>query len=223
MTYLHRYFAFQQRRQNTTDLIIHVHLELEHLLLGVTKLLQGTIDLALVLRADLRAADSLVHARGTTDEELNVLLLGLGEDRLQEVLVDVALSAAPAIGRVVEDVEGPEALGVSVLEIIELLSQEDVFFSDVAEDQGHLGLVIGVLEDLAGKLVHGGDASAAGNQAHVVVLVGLPGVLGDGALEVELVVDLQAVDVLGHRTVGVGLDDELEVAGLVCGVRYGLV
>jgi hypothetical protein len=46
------------------------------------------------------------------------------------------------------------------------------------------------------------------------VLVGLPGVLDDRALECEGLVDVQGVDVLGHGTAGVGLDNELEEAGL---------
>lgn len=192
-----------------------IRLELEHLLLAVAQLLQSAIELALVLGANLTTANSLVHTRGTTDEELDVALLGFGENSLEEVLGDVALAAVPALGRVVEDIEGLEALGVGVFELVKLLSQEDVILGDVAEDKSNLGLVIGVLEDLARELVHWGDTGASGNQGDVVMLVGFPGVLGEGALEVKLVVDLQAVEVLGHGSVGVGLDDQFKVAGLI--------
>ena len=60
----------------------------------------------------------------------------------------------PSVGRAVEDVEGAEAVRVGVFEVLELAFQEDVGFGDVAEDEGHLGLVGRVLEDGARELVH---------------------------------------------------------------------
>ena len=158
-------------------------LELVNLVLGVAQLVQRARQLALVLGTDLGTTDSLVHAGRATDKQLDVLLLGLREDSLEEVLGDVALAAVPALGGIFEDVESLEALGVGVLEILELPLQEDVVLGDVAVHQSHLGLVIGVLEDLADQLVHGRDSGAAGDQADLVVLVGLPGVLGKRALE----------------------------------------
>lgn len=192
---------------------IGVHLELEHLLLAVTQILQDTSQLTLVLGANLTTANSLVHAWRTANEHLNVLLLRLGQDSLQQLLGDEALAAGPALGRVVQHVEGTEALGVGVLQLVQLLLQQDVLLADVTEDQSHLGAVLGVLEDLAGQLVHGGDTGATGDQADVVVLVGLPGVLGEGALEGKALVDVHRVEVLGHGAIGIGLDHELEVAG----------
>jgi hypothetical protein len=50
------------------------------------------------------------------------------------------------------------------------------------------------------------------------VLVGLPGVLDDGTLEGEGLVDFQGSNVLGHEAAGVGLDNELEVTGLFWGI-----
>jgi hypothetical protein len=194
------------------------NLELEDLLLAVTKILQDTSELTLVLGADLATGDSLVHGGRTTDEELDVLLLGLRQDSLQQLLGDVALATGPALRGVVQDVEGTEALGVGVLQILQLLLQEDILLGDVAEDQSDLGLVLGVLEDLAGELVHRGDTSTTGNQADVVVLVGLPGVLDKRSLERQALVDVHGVDVLRHGAVGVGLDDELKVAGNICHV-----
>lgn len=96
---------------------------------------------------------------------------------------------------------------------MQLLLQQDVVLGDVAEDQGHLGAVFGVLENMAGQLVHGRDTGATGDQADVVMLVGLPGVLGEGALERQALVDVHGVQVLGHGAARVGLDHELEVAG----------
>lgn len=191
------------------------YLELEDLLLAVAKLLQGTSKLALVLGADFAARDGLVQARWATDEELNVLLLGLGQNSLQQLLGDESLTTGPILGGLVEDVEGAETAGVGVLQLLELLLQQDILLFDIAEDQGNLGVVIGVLEDLAGKLVHRGDTSTTGNQSDVVVLVGLPRVLDDRALEGQGLVDVQGVDVLGHGSIGIDLDDEIKVAGLV--------
>ena len=54
----------------------------------------------------------------------------------------------------VEDVEGAEAVGEGVLEVLELGFEEDVGFGEVAEDEGDFGFVGGVLEDGAGELVH---------------------------------------------------------------------
>lgn len=177
-------------------LLIYSALKLKHLLLGVAQVLQDTRQLTLVLGADLATRDGLVQARRAADEELDVLLLGLGQHGLEQILADVALAASPALGWVVQDVEGTEALGVGVLQILELLLQQDVVLAHVTEHQSHLGAVIGVLEDLTGKLVHGGDTSATGDQSNVVVLVGLPGVLRDRTLEGQTLVDVHGVDVL---------------------------
>lgn len=190
-------------------------LELEDLVLAVAQLLQSTGQIALVRRANLGAADSLVQTRGPANKELDVVFLGLREHSLQQVLGDVALTASPALRRVVQDIEGPEALGIGVLEVLELLLQKNVILGDIAENQSHLSLVLGVLEDLASQLVHRGDTSAASNQADVVVLVSLPGVLGKRSLERHALVDIQAVEVLRHGPVRVRLDDELKEAGLL--------
>ena len=54
----------------------------------------------------------------------------------------------------VEDVEGAEAVGVSVFEVLELGFEEDVGLGEVAEDEGDFGFIGGVFEDGAGELVH---------------------------------------------------------------------
>jgi hypothetical protein len=163
--------------------IFYNALKLENLLLAVAQLLQDTRKLTLVLGADLASRDGLVKAGRTADEELDVLLLGLGQNSLQQLLVDEALAASPLLGRVVEDVEGAEALGVGVLKMLEFFLQEDVVLVDVTEDKSNLGAVFGVLEDMANELVHGCDTGSTGDQGNVVVLVSLPGVLGERTLE----------------------------------------
>lgn len=203
---------------STVQLGLIIHLELEDLVLAVAKLSEVTRQLTLVGGAVLVARDGLVQAGGTANEDLDVLLVGRGDDGLQELLGDEALALGPVLGGLVEDVEGAETVGVLVLELLELLLEEDVLLGDVAEDEGDLGLVLGVLEDGARELVHGGDTGTAGNQGNVVVLVGLPRVLRDGALHLELLADSHVVHVLRHNATGVLLDNEVEVAlGILVG------
>lgn len=191
-------------------------LELVDLVLAVSQLLQDTREFALVLGADLGAANGLVQSRGATNEDLDVVLLGLGKNGLQKLLVDVALAASPALRGVVKDIEGAESLGVGVLQVLELLLQKNVLLLDVSKDQGDLGLVIGVLEDLTSQLVHGGNSGSTSDQADVVVLISFPRVLGKRSLKFQALVNVQAVDVFRHRAVGVLLDNKLQVTGLVC-------
>lgn len=66
----------------------------------------------------------------------------------------MTLSAHPFLSRLVEHIESAETLGVSVFEIFEFIFQEDVFFGDVAEDEGDFCFVGGVVEDCAAELVH---------------------------------------------------------------------
>lgn len=194
---------------------MNLDLELVDLVLGVAEVLQGAGQVALVLGADLVAGDGLHHARGAANEDLDVLVLGLGEDSLEEVLGDVAAVADPLLGGVVEDVEGTEALGVGVLEVLELRLEQDVLVADVAVDDCYLGLVVGVVKDGAAELVHGGNASTAGNKGDVVVLVLGPGVLGERALDVQALANSHVVEVVAHGAIGVALDQEIHVAALI--------
>ena len=60
----------------------------------------------------------------------------------------------PALGGLVEEIEGAEALRVGVFEVFEFALEEDVVFGDVAEDEGNFCFVGGVFEDRARELVH---------------------------------------------------------------------
>lgn len=148
----------------------------------------------MVPRALLVARNSLVHARWSTDKDLDVLGLWLWEHGLQELLGDKSLlEVGCVLGGVVKGVEDAETLGVGVLEVLELALEQDVILGHVTVDEGHLGLVLGVVEDGAGKLVHGGDTSSSGYKRDVVMLVGGPGVLWDWALDVKTLVGLHVV------------------------------
>lgn len=99
--------------------------------------------------------------------------------------------------------------------MMELLLQEDVFLADVSVDEGDLGLVVGVLEDGADQLVHGGDTGTTSNESNVGVLVGFPGVLGERSLEVEALADVHAIQVRRHGAIGIALDNEVQVSRCV--------
>jgi len=183
------------------------HLELEDLVLAVAQLGEVAAELTLVRGAVLVARDSLVQARRAADKDLDVLLVGCRDDGLEELLSDEALDLRPVLGRLVENVEGAETVGELVLELLELGLEQDIIGSDVTEDERDLGLVLGVLEDGASELVHGSDTGTASNQGNVVVLVGLPRVLGDGALHLKRLAGRHAVHVLGHYAARVLLDN----------------
>ena len=197
-----------------------LHLELEDLVLAVSKLSQVTAQLALVGRAVLVARDGLVETRRAADEDLEVLLVGRRDDSLEELLGDEALALRPVLRGLVEDVESAETVGELVLELLEFGLEQDIIGGDVTEDKRDLGLVLGVLEDGAGELVHGGDSGATSDQSDVVVLVGLPRVLGDRSLHLKRLARCHVVHVLGHDATRIPLDNEVEVAGCVL-VRDG--
>ena len=142
------------------SLIIHVssrrnpHLEFVDLVRAVSHLLEHARQLPLLRRALLRPAHRLVQARRPAHEDFQVPLLGLRQHRLEQLLRDVPFALLPPLGRVVEDVEGAEAVRVGVFQVFELRLEEDVGFGEVAEDEGDLCLVGGVLEDGARELVH---------------------------------------------------------------------
>lgn len=196
-----------------------VRLELVDLLGRIAELLEDTGELALVAGALLVARDGGHHAGRTADEDLDILVLGLGKDSLEDVLVDVALGTGPLLGRVVEDVESAEALGVVVLEGGELVLEKNVLLGNVAENESNLGLVVGVVEDGAEELVHGADTGAASNEGNVLVLVRLPRVLGERALDVEALAGSHVVEVGAHGTTLVLLDQEVDIALGTCSLR----
>lgn len=196
--------------------ISQARLELVNLVLLVAKLLQDTSELALVLGANLVAGDGLVQAGRTADEDLDVLALRLGQNLLEELLGDVTGVTPPLFGSLVECVKGTETLGVGVLELGELLLEKDVLLSEVSEDEGDLCLIVGVVEDGAAELVHGGDTGSASNESDVVVLVLGPGVLGEGSLDVESLSRGHVVHVCAHGAVRVLLDQEVHEALLAC-------
>ena len=152
----------------------------------------------------------------STDEDLDVIFLRLWQDCLQEVLGDESFTLRPSFGRLVQSVESAEALGVSVLELVQFLLQQDVILTDVSKHQCNLRLIIGVLEQLSNDLVHGCDASATTDHCDVVVLVGLIyWIFHDGTLDIKTLPGSHVVHVRTHRSVGVLLDDKVDAPFLI--------
>lgn len=178
-------------------------LELVDLILRIPQLLQDTRVLPLVLRALLLTTDRLVQPRRPAHKNLYILLLWLRQHRLEHILCNVALALLPPLWRIVEDVKRAEASRVRIFELVELLTEQNILFGNVAKDERNLCIVVGVVEDAPHYLVHGRDAGAAGNHGDVVVLVGLPFVFWEGAFDFERVARFEGVDVLGHGAVGV--------------------
>lgn len=183
--------------------------ELVDLVLAITQILEVTNQLTLIPGALLVTTDHVHQAIRSAHENLDVLALGLREDLLEQVLGDVAGLTNPLLGGLVENIESTESLGVGVLQLLELVLEEDVLLGHVADNKGNLGLIIGVLEDGAEELVHGGDTGAAGNAGDVLVLVLLPLVLGEGTLDVETLARDHVVHVAGHGSLLVLLDHEV--------------
>lgn len=129
---------------------------------------------------------------------------------------DVADTAGPALGGLVENVVHADA-GVLLGQGIEILLEEDVLGGDVGEDEVDLGAVtlLTAADDGADDLEHGGDAGAASDHAKVTDHVGGVDECALGAADADALADDERGHVLGDVALGVGLDEEVEVAGLV--------
>lgn len=129
---------------------------------------------------------------------------------------DVANTTGPALRGLVQDVVHAEA-AVLLGESIEVLLEENVLGRDVGEDEVDLGLVAcgTATDDGADDLEHGGDTGTSGDHAKVTDHVrGVDeGTLG--TLDLERLANLERGHVLGDVAGGVGLDQEVKVAGLV--------
>ena len=68
----------------------------------------------------------------------------------------------------VNGVNNLESLRVLLLEVVKLFLEQDIFGSDVGEDEGEAGLVGGVLERKVENLIHGG--AAEGESAPICAL-----------------------------------------------------
>lgn len=135
-------------------------------------------------------------------------------------------TAGPALGRVVENVVDAESI-VRLLQFLELVLEQDVLGVDVGEDQVNLGSVVAtvagtVADDSLDNLQHGGDTSTTGDHTNVAAHVGGVDHGALGAADLHVVADLQLGEILGDVTLGVGLDEQIEVSGLIVGGDRGV-
>jgi hypothetical protein len=130
-------------------------------------------------------------------------------------------TASPALRRVVEHVVDAEAR-VFTGELVQVLSQENVLFVHVGENEVNLGLVAGrsASEDSLGDLQHRGDTSATSDHTKVPDHVGGVDHGTLGALDLHLVANVESCQVTADVAGRVALDEQVEVAGVDIG-GYG--
>lgn len=129
---------------------------------------------------------------------------------------DVADAASPALRRVVKDVVDADTLVLSS-QGLEVFPEEDILRGDVGKDQVDLGLVasLATADNGADNLQHGGDTSASSDHTKVTNHVGSVDEGTLGAADSDALADHERGHVLGDVALGVGLDQEVEEAGLV--------
>lgn len=198
-----------------TRSICVVNLELVHLVFGVTQLLEVSGKLTLLRWTVFHARDSFVQSRRSTNEDFHIVLLWSWNGRLQQVFSDHALALLPVLRWLVEDMECAEAVGILLLEFINLILEDHVVLANIAKDHRHLGLVLGVVEDRAAQLPHGCDTGSTGDECDLIMLVGGPGVFRDRALDIEGLTGFHGMDVFAHRAVGVHFYDKVEEAACI--------
>lgn len=138
---------------------------------------------------------------------------------LDHVSGDVADTASPLLRRLVQNIVHANA-GVFLGEGIEVLLEQDVLGSDIGKDQVYLGLItLRAIATAANNgtddLKHRGDTSTAGNHAKVTNHVGSVDKGTLGAPDADGLTNHEGRHVLRDVALRVGLDEEVEVAGLV--------
>lgn len=100
---------------------------------------------------------------------------------------------------------------------VEVLLEEDILRGDIGKDEVDLGPITSsaAADDRTNDLEHGSDARAAGNHTKVADHVGGVDEGALGAADADGLADGQGCHVLRDVALGVGLDEEVEVAGLV--------
>lgn len=136
---------------------------------------------------------------------------------------DVANATSPALRRLVQYVVNPEAL-VLGREGVEVLLEQDILGRDVGEDEVDLGAVTrsAATDDGAHDLQHRGNSRAAGHHAEVADHVRGVDEGALGAPDADGLAHRQAGHVLADVAGGVGLDQQVEVAGLVVAADGGV-
>lgn len=145
---------------------------------------------------------------------------------LDHVGGDKADTTSPALGRVVQNVVDVEAL-VLLGKLVQLLLEQNILSHDIGKDQVNLGGVVTtvagtVADDGFNDLQHGGDTGTTSDHTNVAAHVGSVDHGTLGATDLHGIAKLQLGQVLGDVTLGVSLDQEVEVAGLIVGGDGGV-
>ena len=136
--------------------------------------------------------------------------------RLQQLSGNIPFWETRAHSRIADRIHSPESIWELPLQFPKLQLKEHIGVTIDAEDEGHLGLVLGILEYGVRQLVHGCDTSAAGDESDVRVLVGRPFVSEQWAgFERECLAWNQGVKMIAHFAVRVALYEKIDMARLI--------
>lgn len=129
---------------------------------------------------------------------------------------DVTDTTSPVLRGVVKDVVDTN-LVVLLGQSVQVLLEQNILSGDIGEDKIDFGLVASsaTTDDSTDDLKHRCDTSTAGNHTKVAYHVGLVDESTLGALDANGLANNKGRHELGDVALGVALDQEIEVTGLV--------
>lgn len=129
---------------------------------------------------------------------------------------DITNTTSPALWRLVEHIVHAETLVLS-RKRIQVLLEQDILLRDIGKDQINLSAIarLAASDNRLDDLQHGGNARAAGNHTKVPHHVGRIRESALGPADADGLADGQGSEVLADVTGGVGLDEQVEEAGLL--------
>ena len=139
-----------------------------------------------------------------------------GGTNCDHVASDITDTTSPALRRLVQDVVDSDT-GILLGQRVKVLLQQDILRADVGKDEIDLGLVAQrtTADNGTDDLEHRGDARPASNHAKVTNHVGGVNEGALGSADANSLADHEGGHVLRDVALGVGLDEEVEVARLV--------
>ena len=149
----------------------------------------------------------------TTQKNLDIVAT-TGEVLLDLILCDEPGTAGPARRRVVEHVEDGEPGRVSNSQLIQFSLEEYILRVDISIDEADGGFVLGVFESGADDLEHGSDSGPTSDHSK---LAGKGRGIDEftlGALDPELVSNLEEGYVARDVTLFIGLETRKHRAGI---------
>ena len=126
------------------------------------------------------------------------------------VLGDKTDTTLPARGWVVEDINDLEFLLVDIHEFLEVIPEKDIFFVDIGVNKGDGGAIERVPEGGTDDLNHGRDTGTTSNHAQVADDVGGIDKVAFGALDADIVTNLEEGDVAGNVAFFISLETWVE-------------